>query len=106
MPVAEPAPEPVAFLRMDRHTTDAANGPGDRPESVLFNEIAAERFACFPIRFVRLPFQSGQFSRGTQRIILAKIPLRRMFGYSTDLRSATQGRATYSMQFDTFDAWE
>ena len=44
--------------------------------------------------------------RGTQRVILAKIPLRRMFGYSTDLRSATQGRATYSMQFETFDAWE
>ncbi|HVR62915.1 MAG TPA: elongation factor G [Polyangia bacterium] len=44
--------------------------------------------------------------RGQQRVIVAKIPLRRMFGYSTDLRSATQGRATYSMQFETFDAWE
>jgi elongation factor G len=44
--------------------------------------------------------------RGQQRVILAKVPLRRMFGYSTDLRSATQGRATYSMQFETFDAWE
>jgi elongation factor G len=44
--------------------------------------------------------------RGQQRVITAKIPLRRMFGYSTDLRSATQGRATYSMQFETFDAWE
>jgi elongation factor G len=44
--------------------------------------------------------------RGQQRVITAKVPLRRMFGYSTDLRSATQGRATYSMQFETFDAWE
>jgi elongation factor G len=44
--------------------------------------------------------------RGQQRVITAKIPLRRMFGYSTDLRSATQGRATYSMQFEIFDAWE
>ncbi len=44
--------------------------------------------------------------RGAQRVITAKVPLRRMFGYSTDLRSATQGRATYSMQFETFDAWE
>jgi elongation factor G len=44
--------------------------------------------------------------RGQQRVILAKVPLRRMFGYSTDLRSATQGRATYAMQFDTYDAWE
>jgi elongation factor G len=44
--------------------------------------------------------------RGQQRMITAKVPLRRMFGYSTDLRSATQGRATYSMQFETYDAWE
>ena len=39
--------------------------------------------------------------RGEQRVITAKVPLRRMFGYSTDLRSATQGRANYSMQFET-----
>ena len=44
--------------------------------------------------------------RGQQRIIVAKVPLRRMFGYSTDLRSATQGRATYAMTFETYDAWE
>jgi elongation factor G len=44
--------------------------------------------------------------RGTQRVILAKVTLRRMFGYSTDLRSATQGRASYSMQFEKYDAWE
>ena len=44
--------------------------------------------------------------RGSERVILAKVPLRRMFGYSTDLRSATQGRATYTMTFETYDAWE
>ena len=33
------------------------------------------------------------------KIIRAKVPLKEMFGYSTDLRSATQGRATYSMEF-------
>jgi len=44
--------------------------------------------------------------RGSQRVVLAKVPLRRMFGYSTDLRSATQGRANYSMQFESYDAWE
>ena len=32
--------------------------------------------------------------------------LRRMFGYATDLRSATQGRANYSMLFDSYDAWD
>jgi elongation factor G len=44
--------------------------------------------------------------RGALRVIVAKVPLRRMFGYSTDLRSATQGRASYSMQFEAYDAWE
>ncbi|HVT07745.1 MAG TPA: elongation factor G [Polyangia bacterium] len=44
--------------------------------------------------------------RGRQRVITAKVPLRRMFGYSTDLRSATQGRANYTMQMDSYDAWE
>jgi len=44
--------------------------------------------------------------RGTQRLIIAKVPLRRMFGYSTDLRSATQGRANYTMQFETYDVCE
>jgi elongation factor G len=44
--------------------------------------------------------------RGSLRLIIAKVPLRRMFGYSTDLRSATQGRANYTMQFETFDAWD
>ena len=33
------------------------------------------------------------------RVICAEVPLAEMFGYSTDLRSATQGRATYTMEF-------
>jgi elongation factor G len=33
------------------------------------------------------------------KIVNAEVPLKEMFGYSTDLRSATQGRATYSMEF-------
>jgi elongation factor G len=44
--------------------------------------------------------------RGNQRLIVARVPLRRMFGYSTDLRSATQGRANFTMQFETYDGWE
>ena len=43
--------------------------------------------------------------RADQRMIIALVPLRRMFGYATDLRSATQGRATYSMTFDKYDTW-
>jgi len=45
-------------------------------------------------------------SRGEKRIIQTKVPLQRMFGYSTVLRSLSQGRATYSMQFAEYDAWE
>jgi elongation factor G len=44
--------------------------------------------------------------RGNLRLIIARVPLRRMFGYATDLRSATQGRANYTMQFECFDAWD
>jgi elongation factor G len=36
------------------------------------------------------------------KIVRAQVPLREMFGYSTDLRSATQGRATYTMEFDRY----
>ena len=40
--------------------------------------------------------------RGGNKIVDAFVPLAEMFGYSTDLRSATQGRATYSMEFDHY----
>lgn len=43
-----------------------------------------------------------QSRHGTQ-IIKAYVPLKEMFGYSTVLRSATQGRATFTMQFDHYD---
>jgi len=35
----------------------------------------------------------------TGKVIKAEVPLGEMFGYATDLRSATQGRASYSMEF-------
>lgn len=41
--------------------------------------------------------------RGGNKVIDAFCPLAQMFGYSTDLRSQTQGRATYSMEFDHYD---
>ena len=41
--------------------------------------------------------------RGGLQVIQATVPLAEMFGYSTDLRSATQGRGTFTMQFARFD---
>src|SRR5207248_9975577 len=44
----------------------------------------------------------SQEDRGGTQIIAARVPLSEMFGYATDLRSRTQGRATYSMHFDRY----
>ena len=41
-------------------------------------------------------------SRGHARVVKALVPLAEMFGYATDLRSRTQGRANYSMQFHSY----
>src|ERR1700692_3047038 len=54
-----------------------------------------------------LPSRRGhiqsQEDRGGTQIIQARLPLSEMFGYATDLRSRTQGRATYSMHFDRYE---
>ncbi len=44
----------------------------------------------------------GMEQRGTSHVVTAQVPLGEMFGYATDLRSRTQGRATYTMQFDSY----
>jgi len=45
----------------------------------------------------------GMNMQGNAQVINAMVPLKEMFGYSTDLRSASQGRATYTMQFDHYE---
>jgi elongation factor G len=45
----------------------------------------------------------GQEPRGNAIAVRASVPLAEMFGYATDLRSSTQGRATYTMQFDRYE---
>jgi elongation factor G len=45
----------------------------------------------------------GQERRGNALAVTGRVPLSEMFGYATDLRSNTQGRATYTMQFDSYD---
>jgi elongation factor G len=45
----------------------------------------------------------AQEPRGNAVVVNASVPLSAMFGYATDLRSTTQGRANYSMQFDRYE---
>ncbi len=44
----------------------------------------------------------GMEQRGNSQVVRALVPLAEMFGYATDLRSRTQGRATYTMQFNSY----
>jgi elongation factor G len=44
----------------------------------------------------------GMTDRNGAKIVDAKVPLSEMFGYATDLRSKSQGRATYSMEFEEY----
>jgi elongation factor G len=45
----------------------------------------------------------GMEKRGSTQIIRSKVPLAEMFGYATDLRSRTQGRASYTMHFFRYE---
>jgi elongation factor G len=46
---------------------------------------------------------TGMDSRGTSKEILAMVPLSEMFGYATDLRNVSQGRASFTMQFEHYE---
>jgi elongation factor G len=46
---------------------------------------------------------NGMEQRGNAQVVSGHVPLAEMFGYATDLRSTTQGRATYTMQFDRYE---
>ena len=54
------------------------------------------------IPFVCFSYALLAISSGLASILNATVPLSEMFGYSTDLRSRTQGRATYTMQFSEY----
>ena len=45
----------------------------------------------------------GQERRGNALVVTGRVPLSEMFGYVNDLRSNTQGRASYTMQFDGYE---
>jgi elongation factor G len=45
----------------------------------------------------------GMDSRGNAKVVRGFVPLSEMFGYSTSLRSRTQGRGTFSMEFNSYE---
>jgi elongation factor G len=45
----------------------------------------------------------GSGQRGHATVVNARVPLSEMFGYATDVRSMTQGRASYTMQFGAYE---
>ncbi|MDQ2681568.1 MAG: elongation factor G, partial [Candidatus Eremiobacteraeota bacterium] len=47
--------------------------------------------------------QSSEDAPGGAQVVTANVPLSEMFGYATDMRSATQGRATYTMEFSHYE---
>jgi elongation factor G len=46
---------------------------------------------------------NGMEPRGNAQVVSAHVPLSEMFGYATDVRTMSQGRATYTMQFDKYE---
>jgi len=58
---------------------------------------------CINLLGIKGALVENMFDRGDQKVIHSLAPLRNMFGFSTDLRSATQGRAGLTMKFHRFD---
>ena len=57
-----------------------------------------------PNKISRRPFVAALLKqRGNALAVQAFVPLSEMFGYATDLRSSTQGRAQYTMQFERYE---
>ena len=69
-------------------------------EVVVPEKYVGEVISGFSSRRGRI---RGMETRASVQIISADLPLANMFGYATDLRSGTQGRATFSMQFDRYE---
>ena len=69
-----------------------------QPKSFLFT--AARHLMADRLRRGRIVSMEA---RGTSQVIRANVPLATMFGYATEMRSMTQGRATYTMQFARYE---
>ncbi len=90
----------LAFQDAARKASPVLLEPVMRVEVVVPEEYMGDIMGDLNSRRGRI--QSMEARGGTQ-IVTARVPLSEMFGYATDLRSSTQGRATYSMHFDRYE---
>jgi elongation factor G len=70
-----------------------------RVETVVPEDFVGEVMGDLNSRRARI---EGMDSRGSQQAVRAHAPLAEMFGYATGLRSLTQGRGTFTMEFDYY----
>ena len=89
----------MAFKDAARKAAPVLLEPVMRVEVVVPEEYMGEVIGDLNGRRGRI---ESMEARGGTRVVSSRVPLSEMFGYATDLRSRTQGRATYSMHFDRY----
>ncbi len=90
----------LAFKEAARHASPVLLEPIMKVEVVVPEEHMGDVMGDLNSRRGRI---LSMEARGSTQIINARVPLSEMFGYATDLRSRTQGRATYTMHFDRYE---
>jgi elongation factor G len=90
----------MAFKQAAQKAEPALLEPIMSVEVVVPNEFMGDVIGDLNARRGRI---RGIEDRAGAKVVMAHVPLAEMFGYATDLRSRTQGRATFTMQFDCYD---
>ncbi len=90
----------MAFKQAAQKAEPALLEPLMSVEVVVPNEFMGDVIGDLNARRGRI---RGIEDRAGAKVVMAHVPLAEMFGYATDLRSRTQGRATFTMQFDYYD---
>ena len=90
----------MAFKEAARHAGPVLLEPVMKVEVVVPEEYMGDIMGDLSARRGRIVSMEA---RGGTQIVNARVPLSEMFGYATDLRSRTQGRATYTMHFERYE---
>jgi elongation factor G len=90
----------MAFKEAAKHAGPVLLEPVMKVEVVVPEEYMGDIMGDISGRRGRIVSMEA---RGGTQIVNARVPLSEMFGYATDLRSRTQGRATYTMHFERYE---